>query len=428
MKTYLIIFALLFELNAESQNQEVTECAKFKTHYYLSLRDGRYLEAKNYWLQAYQFCSESNELDEKFFKNGRTIYKQIDKTFKSSDTTAKSEISDTLDWLYLKSLNYPHSDSWKQEYTLFLMERKQYDRSNLIDSLSANIYGTNNPPSARFIETYFRWKLILRQKNPEFKKSFNENDILQFYLDLSKLCYKGFSSINHPEYYEKADNNMRELLAHYPAKNQKSLEQITYVHERIYENMEYRIKALEINKELLEINDHQTSDIYLKINQELLELQPTRVGYFNFAQSLYQLKKYNEAITYYQKAISLEGDSLYLDNSLYQIALAQYLNGDFSSAYKSAQKVNGPNKGNALKLMGDCVASTTKSCGDSTFERKSNYWLANDFYIKAISHGVDVSKTKYLENAPSTREIFEEELKVGDQVYLKCWEMKTVIR
>jgi hypothetical protein len=56
--------------------------------------------------------------------------------------------------------------------------------------------------------------------------------------------------------------------------------------------------------------------------------------------------------------------------------------------------VEGANKGKALKICGDAIAATANSCGETTFERKANYWLANDYYRKAAASGADVSTSK----------------------------------
>jgi len=42
----------------------------------------------------------------------------------------------------------------------------------------------------------------------------------------------------------------------------------------------------------------------------------------------------------------------------------------------------------------DAIAATANGCGETTFERKANFWLANDYYRRAAAAGADVSTGK----------------------------------
>ena len=102
--------------------------------------------------------------------------------------------------------------------------------------------------------------------------------------------------------------------------------------------------------------------------------------------------------------------------------------GSYKSAVNVAKSVNGEYAGKALKLIGDAIAKTANSCGDTSFERKANFWLANDYYKKAAAAGESVSTSQYLSNAPTGEEIFDQGLSKGNSFTLTCWGESTTIR
>ncbi|MFT4602873.1 MAG: tetratricopeptide (TPR) repeat protein, partial [Arenicella sp.] len=185
---------------------------------------------------------------------------------------------------------------------------------------------------------------------------------------------------------------------------------------------------LERNKELLESIGRAESDLYSRVILRMLEESPTSYGYADYAATNYRLERFSIAAQYYQKALEVQQDSSSLDIWRYKLAVSYYGAKEYRKAFKSAKLVNGENEALALKLSGDCIALLASECGNSTFERNANYWLANDYYLKAKFLGLNVSGKEYLSNAPAATEVFEQGLKIGDAYYLDCWKVKTVIR
>ena len=90
--------------------------------------------------------------------------------------------------------------------------------------------------------------------------------------------------------------------------------------------------------------------------------------------------------------------------------------------------MSGAQEGAALLLCAKAIASTTSSCGTSTFERESNYWLANDYVKKAVVKGANASSDLYLNQAPQKEDVFKNQKQMGDSVTLSCWGESTKIR
>lgn len=171
------------------------------------------------------------------------------------------------------------------------------------------------------------------------------------------------------------------------------------------------------------------SDTYAKYVEESVKRNPTAAGYAGFGRVQLNKGQKSEAVESFKKAVELEGDGDNKDKYLLALAKAQYTARQYKAAATTGKQVQGEGRGEALKITADCIAASAGSCGESTFARNANYWLANDYIKKAIAAGLEgVSSSKYLSNAPSQNDVFTEGLQVGSSYSLSCWGESTTIR
>tara|TARA_B110000037_G_scaffold223175_1_gene303261 strand:+ start:6752 stop:7615 length:864 start_codon:yes stop_codon:yes gene_type:complete len=179
---------------------------------------------------------------------------------------------------------------------------------------------------------------------------------------------------------------------------------------------------------LLEKFKVQDQSIYGKYIYASLALLPSSAGFLGIGNMELSNENTDKAIAAFLKAIELSNSSDEQDVINFQLALAYYKAKSYRKAFYAEKKVNGSNKGKALIICGNSVASTANKCGESTFGRKSNYWLANDYYCKAANLGEDASRNQFLNLAPTLEDIFCASVNPGDEIELPCWKEKTVIR
>lgn len=99
----------------------------------------------------------------------------------------------------------------------------------------------------------------------------------------------------------------------------------------------------------------------------------------------------------------------------YQIAYAQYRAGSYMAAYKSGGACTGEYKSKGMLIAAQSVAALANYCGDTTFERKSNYLYAAQLAEQAGSK----EKAKlFRSKAPSIDCTIETDL---ESVELSCW-------
>ena len=432
MKTHFVLFCLVIAGNSFGQEKftdSVSDCAKYKSLYYQYLKHGQFGVADAFWKKAYESCSDSNELDYKLFKNGKVIKFQLGRLLEKSDTIGIKSNLDSLLWIYQEGLTYVNEDSWGYEYCSYLIYHKKYDESGLVDSLMGKMFDGGDLPKPSQIEAYFHWKLS-KSRTGKSNEPFGEsaNEALGIYCQLSQVCHKAMEVSEDSSEYWNVDMRMRVALLKHAPKNDMALDQIKQLNKSRSAVKSVLKSQLERDLELLEGCDKMSTDYYSKVSKEMLDAFPNAFGFASFAHVNYRLGNFNVAIEYYEKALTGLDDTALLSIWRYKLSLSYYAAKEYKKAFKYAELVEGEHKAEAMKICGDCIAATANLCGESTIERKANYWLANDYYQRAKSLGLDVSGTEYLKNAPSVQDIFDAGFGVGDKIILSCWGESTVIR
>lgn len=138
--------------------------------------------------------------------------------------------------------------------------------------------------------------------------------------------------------------------------------------------------------------------------------------------------KPNEAIAFYEQAISLETDDFKKAKLYNKIALKFKKRKSYSKArsyFRKALSLN-PSNGKPHLSIAAMYAASAKNCGDTNFNKRAVYWLAADEARKAGR--VDPTQKKnaaksvanYLAKAPTKSEIFSEG-NSGQVIQIKCW-------
>ena len=129
-----------------------------------------------------------------------------------------------------------------------------------------------------------------------------------------------------------------------------------------------------------------------------------------------------EKIDAYEKLLSNATTEEEKNKYRYKIA-AEYFNmNSYNTAYNKAKAVSGEYRGSALSIMGQSVGATAMSCGESTFERKSNYVYAVQLLEQAQANGASGLGgviSSYKSNYPTKSECFD----AGNpsSITLTCW-------
>lgn len=450
MKLKQILFTLTLiiaaNINLSAQAPDSTNCAKFKTLYYQYLKQEMYRDAMNFWQQAYNYCGGFEGAETKFFINGRVGYLKLMDIEK--DSIKKLELRDSVYWIHECLIKKDPNPDWKGKYASMMVTDGD-KRFGKIDSLFMNsVHVMKSESSPTYIRQYFK-HLIVNKYNtaPADKKDEVRGFVIEEYMVLTDYCTGGAKNKRTTAAGLPADDpkkttleedakkyeGAQEFMDKYLLQIVKDCETLTTVVERklsslpqVKEEKSAKVKAY---IGLLDSKKCQSTLTYAKLLDTLILLDPTAEAYFLTGKYYLENDNAEKAQPYFEKAVELEGTGANKDKYTFYLASSQYSNGKYSQAFRTAKLVEGAEfKGMALKICGDAIAATANGCGETTFLRKANYWLANDYYKKAAAAGADVSTSKYLSNAPDKTEGFNEGVSEGTSVYLECWGENTTAR
>lgn len=432
-----ILFAVLANVNVNAQEKpeyNKENCDKYRSLYFQYLKQDMVRDAMYFWSLAYDYCGGMDSLDVKFFTNARAGYLKLHAAEK--DAVKKEGLRDTLYWIYdALILLEPTNPEWKAKYATMLVTEDD-KRFGKIDSLyQESLHQLKSESSYYDIRQYFK-HLIVNKYNgaPAEQKDEVRAFIIEEYLLLSDYCTAAAAEkrAKGDEAGAKKYDDAQDFMDKYFIQIVTDCAILTDVVDKklntLPQDKELKTKKVNGYIALLDKKKCQSTETYAKLLDTLIAIDPNANAYNKTGLYYLQNGQDEKAVDYFQKAVDMEGQGANKDEYLYNLALSQYSAKRYKAAYNTARTVEGANKGKAMKICGDSVAALANSCGDTTFERKANYWLANDYYKKAAALGEDVSTGKYLDSAPTDEEIFNEGQSKGSSYSLKCWGESTTVR
>lgn len=443
MKLNTIMIAFFMMLNGFGQDSTASfpineeQCERNRSLYYQYLLQGMYKDARNFWLKAYAYCGRTPNLDEGFLTNGIGIYKKLREETFVNDSIRQQQVTDSIPWLYDQLLIIAPKPLNKLKYADFLLTTKNKGHSKISELFKA-INDLKEDTPARYLSLYFRHLLLNVYNNASVEdKEILQLEILKTYFQLTDYANKALQKIK-----VNPGENVQSLRKSYTdakAFMTKYIVQVTRDPQIIEKEMQLQFNDLPTDLLLKEerVNEHlelirkfgrTEIPVYRKYTYALLELRPTYRGYAGIAEIENQEGNFEKAIEMIQKALELAETDAEKDEGNYRLAVAYYNTKQYKLAFNTAKKVRGEFKGKAMVLCGNSIAALANDCGESTFAREANYWLANDYYQRAIQLGENVSKSKFSNAWPTANDCFNEGVSIGDEYLLVCWGEKTIIR
>ncbi|WP_410486520.1 tetratricopeptide repeat protein [Spongiivirga sp. MCCC 1A20706] len=173
--------------------------------------------------------------------------------------------------------------------------------------------------------------------------------------------------------------------------------------------------------------------MFFKLVESLTAVDPS-AGTLRLAGKLAEeQKKYDNALEYYNQAVDMYEDSFDKAKIYLTIANLAKKRGQKSKARNYANKAlaEDPSMGKAYLLIATLYGSSANQCGNSTFEKKSVYWLAADTARKAgrvdasLRSRANKLANSYDARVPSKSEIFNGGM-AGKSLSIGCWIGRTI--
>ncbi|MCZ2394133.1 MAG: tetratricopeptide repeat protein [Chitinophagales bacterium] len=437
-KMYLSALLLGFVLSisfANAQNCPVTneaEAAKNYSLYKEYFKQGAFERALPFWRESYL---KNPGYRKSIFVDGPDIY--ADLISNTENTELRERYIDTLMAIYDKRiqcwgdkgyvLTLKGSDLAKFRPQQYLEAKNILQEAINIDQINSKYYG---------ISTYFN--LLINLKDSPNSGVTNEL-IKSEYKKLVAICDANIQAGNNAEAYSTTKASMTYNLEEYvlPKRFAQGAPWYSWTPQAKIDSVKSWVALDSSNLNIEDILSNvsrdtsiRNSDIRYQLDKILFERNPSAIRANNLGAHYYELKQFEDAIPYFEKAIALTEDPKGKANLL--LALGDtYRNLDkFPEARDVARKAIGLDSMSAKPyyFIGVLYLSSGKKCGPGTgFDSQRVIWPAFDYFYKAkqldssYAEVVDPLMNDYKKYLPTKAEIAAKGLKVGATYIVPCW-------
>ncbi|NJX16210.1 tetratricopeptide repeat protein [Tamlana crocina] len=449
MKTKITLLALLFiglNLGFAQQDEEcMTKLSIFH----------EYTKAKNYdaayepWMAVRNKCPKFNNA---IYVDGEKILEH-----KIDNSTGAEKVGFINDLLKLWEQRAEHfaSKTPKGEYAAKACQL-MYDNQKELGKTKEELYECfdnaykldketfTNPKS---IYTYFSLMVDLydADKKPAaelFSKYDDivdkiEGEVKNYSEKLNKLIEKDSTGAsytskekNYKRYYENYLKNYDLISGNVDAKlgTRANCENLIPLYEKSFEANKDNVAWLQGAMNLMYQKECTDDPMFVKIVEQKNSLAPDASTAFYVGLLKDKEGKTNEAIDFFEQAISLETDSFKKSKLYYKIATKLKAKGSYGKArnyYRQALKLN-PSNGRPYLAIAAMYAASANNCGETTFDKRAVYWLAAQEAKKAsrvdptLSKAAAQSAANYEAKAPSKSDVFSSG-RSGETISIGCW-------
>jgi Tfp pilus assembly protein PilF len=435
MKTNLLLM-LFLTVGWTSLAQDNTDwgsdslkCRQCISLYNEPLQQGNINEAVIHWRCAMEICPKYGK---SLYINGIYLYDKI--YSETTVETRKEELADTIIMLYEKATELFETDiNWQADYGSNLVKYKSKEYKKAYDVLKPVIDEVTSPDSYTPVYSFYKtlYNCFRKEKDAEKKKIYR-SELIDYYAISMERLEAVLKNGGNAQGVGQVQGYIEKIFV----KVAENCEDITPIIDDKITNLpddkEKQIKEIQKLMSVLEKTECQSTDTYGKLLDRLLEINPSADAAFRAGEYYRSNKNNSKAYENYKKAIELEGDGENADKYKFGLVKAYYDASSYKSVVGAAKAVGGEYKGEALKYAGLAIASLANSCGDTYFERKSNYCLAVEYLEKASAAGASGTGSyisKYKASFPTKTEAFNaDNKKEGDSIYLPCWGENTNLR
>lgn len=401
---YILGLTLAFGLPALAQDEMSKECKEARVIGGDAMSNKNFQEAVMYYAKAESLCP----LDSSIYINLKYGYEQI--VSQTEDANAKKLYTDTLISIFERfETKFGKRHEWAIWHAYYLTSIKSVDYKKIDELFKYAIDGLQEKANPSLISTYYYNLYILQygEKDENLKKTYSKR-IVDEYLSLSKLLAMTEGNERIQEYLTGIFDRVAKTC-------DDVLPVISDVLNMLPADAESKKEAVKNYMSILEKKDCVNTKQYEMLLDTLIKLDPTVDAMIAKGKYLLAQKRYGEAMESLKQAKDMDkGDKA--DELSYLIAYVYYSQGNHKSAHNAALNVGGEYRSKALDIAAKSVAATANSCGDTSFERKANYWYA----VELAERG-GLNASSYKANAPTKNDIFDENKTEGDSISLSCW-------
>lgn len=414
------LLGMVFTLNAQSECE--TDYAIYRNEY----KQKNYNEALKSWRKVFKNCPSFNQ---NTFANGPKLYHYKIK----QDNANKESYLDTLMLIYDTRIQY----FGNKEKVLGSKgsDLLKYDPGSFIEAyqmMKISVESTGNSSMPNVLVSYFK-SLVKYEKFCEENASdlheeieeITKQDILDAYVFVSDIIvFNIANNQKYVKYYETAQKNIENMFAPYA-----SCDDLILVFQSRLEEGNPSLSLLKKVTSLLDKKDCTDNEVFFTAATKLHDLEPTASSAYDMGNTSLSKKNYSAAVDYFNQSIEMTEDESIKASYYLKLAYAYQMTKSYSKARSAATSAADlkPEWGEPYIIIGDIYATSASSCGSSSLEQRSVYWVAVDSYRKAksidnlLTEKANKRISTWSKQFPSKEDCIWEDLEEGSSYKVGCW-------
>lgn len=422
-----LLLILLISLSSRAQQTEINfgenpdECKKNLTIMLTYYKQKSYTDAARTWRLCFKNCPESS-------KNIYIVGEKIMKNFigkSKEDKTLRSNYIDTLLTIYDKRLRYFPGDekgvikileSKGKALALYRINESYNQAFDLLDTVITSQFPKVKSTTAK---SYMYSVKVMHKKG---KLSCSE--VIQAYLRTMEIVAANIDA--KPKKYQA----LKEKSIKY-ADACLDCELLDSLYSANFEANQNDTIWLDGGIELLREKKCYKKEILVKMLEKRFESAPDSKTAIALAKYFANKQNKTKALSFFDKATTLEKDSSKLEKHLIKKAKFQNNSSNYSGARITANKIIklNPQSAKAYLIIGNSFIYGSVNCKSLNFGGAEVFWVAVDYFNKAARLAKEPKvKAKALEKAdkytayfPAKNAIFLKSLNPGDPYKVECW-------
>ena len=346
------------------------------------------------------------------------IYSVQQSMNKATVDTVKAAYLDTLISVYeTAQATHGMQKSW-QSYLgyYYMMQGKPGNMKKADDAYKIGIHHEAEKVNKGFLQQYYvnLYNLWVQEQDEDVKAAYKKRIITDYFL-LSDYANKGEMGAEIIDFVSVYMNRA--------VTDCESIEpEIQSFMTELPQEIEAKKSTVKNFMALLEKQECTSSDVYASLVDTIIAIDPSVDAVLAKAKLQMGQGKTGAAISTFKEAIEMAESGDQKSDIEYEIASAYHRSKNHRAAYSAGIAVSGKNAGKGYEIAAKSVSSLSNDCGVSTFERKSNYYLAVELAEKSGNASL-ISSMK--SQCPTSSDIFNEDKAVGETVTLECWGGRT---
>ncbi|TNE54378.1 MAG: hypothetical protein EP338_07790 [Bacteroidetes bacterium] len=400
---------------ALDETEQERECKRARFLAGEALKVENYKEAALYYIKGEKICGGYDKA------NYDRLIGSLQYTInQETDETKKAAYMDTIRFFYDKTEKLGFYDKASSlARAVFELQAPEQDGEKIDRLLSEGIQMAGNDIHETYIQIYYQNIYVMyNNASDEAKKSSLKKRIISEYFTLSK-------KVSDLKMSAETQESMNQFFNDVVRSCDDLLPELKGFMSSLPADLEVKKTTVNNFISLMEDKGCEESDEYAMLIDTLIKIDPSVGAVIAKGKLLRAKKDYGASSDAFRDAKGMAESDEQKEELDYFILMNTMDQRNYKGAYTQAMGISGKFRSDALKIAARCVFNTANNCGTSTFDRKCNYYLAEEL----ASQGGDGSlAAKCKSMFPTTEEIFDAGKKRGDSVTLSCWNKSVTIQ